>query len=216
MSSGLRKTEVLRTVSSTRYLVVRPEAPMARLVADVALLAILIATVSCAHSFRVSRGGLERLRRSAEHFVLVFGSLSIPGGKLDRPTIRFLHPGSSGTPDAPLWSATITKGERFYAVLHAPASAEYLDAFYVEVGSEMSGFDRILYRHMRADQQTMAVYVGEIEVRPASDRSGQGQKVLAEMRDDFQNAQRELRRLYPRFDGPVISTIPERRSGQPL
>lgn len=176
-----------------------------------AVLPILLATVSCTHSLRVSRGAVDKLKRNGEHFVLVFGSMSIAGGQADRPVVRFLHPGSTGQPDTLLWSATITTGERFYAVLHAPDAAAYLDAVYVEAGSETAGFDRIIYRHMSRDQEPLALYVGEIEVKPAADRRAQGQKVVSGVRDDFQDAQRELRRLYPRFDGPVISTIGVRR-----
>ena len=69
---------------------------------SVALLSILFASVSCVHLNRVSGGALERLARNGDHFVLVFGSLSTPGGKLDRPAIRFLHPDTSGMPDAAL------------------------------------------------------------------------------------------------------------------
>lgn len=168
---------------------------------------ILLATVSCAaHSIRVSRNALDRLKHNGDHFVLVFGSLSTPAGNLDRPAIRFLHPESGGTPDVLLWTTTITAGQRFYAVLHAPAGAEYLDQFLVEAGSETSGFDRIIWTRLRKDQEPLAMYVGEIEVRPALSRTAQGQKVVVETRDDIQNAQRELRRLYPDFDGAIIST----------
>jgi len=59
------------------------------------------------------------------------------------------------------------------------------------------------------------MYVGEVEVRPALNRTAQGQKVVVETRDDFQNAQRELRRLYPDFDGAIISTA-RARSSAPL
>jgi hypothetical protein len=180
----------------------------------VALVSILFATVSCAHLNRVSGGALNRLTRNGEQFVLVFGSLSTPGGNLDRPAIRFIHPDSSGAPDALLWSTAIATGQRFYAVLHAP-NAKYLDAFYLEAGSEMSGFDRIIYAHMREGQEPLAMYVGEIEVRPASDRSAQGQKVVVEARDDFGNAERELRRLYPHFDG-AIRKMPPVQGARPL
>jgi hypothetical protein len=178
------------------------------------LLAVLLATASCAHPNRVSPGALNRLTRNGDHFVLVFGSLTTSGGKPERPEIRFLHPDSSGKTDAMLWSTTIAKGERFYAVLHAPAPAEYLDALYVEVGSATTGFDRILYANLRGGQEPLAIYVGEIAVSPASDRGAQGQKVIVETRDDFQNAQRELRRLYPRFDGAVKKVTPTRTAGQ--
>src|ERR1035438_1087928 len=173
----------------------------------------LLATVSCVHLNRVSRGALERLTGNGDHFVLVFGSLSTPGGKLDRPAIRFLHRDTSGTPDALLWSTTISTGQRFYAVLLAPHTAKYLDAFYVEVGSEMAGFDRIIYAHMREGQEPLAMYVGEIEVRPAPDRSAQGQRVVVDARDDFRTAERELRRLYPRFDGAILKMAPARSAG---
>lgn len=173
-----------------------------------AVLPILCGTVSCGHSIRASRGTLERLRRSGDHFVLVFGSLSTPGANLDRPVIRFLHPESSGNPGALLWSTTIATGKRFYAVLRPPPPAEYLDEIYVEVGSERSGFDRIIYAHMREDEEPLAMYVGELEVRPASTRGARGQKVVVETRDDFQQAQRELRHLYPDFDRVINRVTP--------
>jgi hypothetical protein len=79
----------------------------------------------------------------------------------------------------------------------------------------MSGFDRIYWTHLRKAQEPLAMYVGEVEVRPALNRTAQGQKVVVETRDDFQNAQRELRRLYPDFDGAIISTA-RARSSAPL
>lgn len=180
----------------------RAEAPALHGAACASLL-ILLTTVSCAHSFRVSGGALNRLQRNGDRFVLVFGSLSTPKGQLDRPTIRFLHPDDSGKVDAVLWSTTIATGERFYAVLRPPAPAQYLDGLYVEVGSETAGFDRIMYAHLREGQEPLAMYVGELEVRPAADRRTQGQKVVVRTRDDFQNAQAELRRLY-RFEGTIV------------
>jgi hypothetical protein len=177
-----------------------------------ALPVVLLATVSCAHVNRVSGSALARLARNGDQFVLVFGSLSTPAGQLDRPALRFLHPGVSGTPDALLWSTTISTGQRFYAVLRAP-DAKYLDAFYVEVGSEIGGFDRIIYAHMREGQEPLAMYTGEIKVRPASERGAQGQQVVVDTRDDFRNAEQELRRLYPRFDGGILKMTPLRRAG---
>jgi hypothetical protein len=182
------------------------------LLAVVALLSVLLTTVSCAHLNRVSGGALERLTRNGDQFVLVFGSLSTSGGKLDRPAIRFLHPETSGTQDVLLWSTTIATAQRFYAVLRAP-NAKFLDAFYVEVGSEMSGFDRIIYAHLREGQEPLAMYVGDIDVRPAADRRAQGQQVVVDTRDDFDNAERELRRLYPRFDGATRKMTPVRSAG---
>jgi hypothetical protein len=184
-----------------------------RLLFGALLLSLLFATVSCAHLNRVSPDALARLTKNGDHFVLVFGSLSTPRGKLDRPAIRFLHPDTSGTSDDLLWSTTISTGQRFYAVLHAPSAAKYLDAFYIEVGSELSGFDRIIYAHMREGQEPLAMFVGEIEVTPAPDRSAHGQKVVADTRDDFRNAEPELRRLYPRFDGAILKLTPSRSAG---
>ena len=173
----------------------------------VALSSILFAA-SCSRPIRISPHALDKLGRNGERFVLVFGSLSTPKGKLDHPAIRFSHPDQSGNPDALLWAATITTGERFYAALHAPPGAEYLDGFYVEVSSESVGFDRIIYSRLRKGDEPVAIYVGEIAVTPALDRSEQGQKVTVEATNDFQVAQRELRRLYPRFTGAVISRVP--------
>lgn len=160
---------------------------------------------------RVSGGALNRLRRNGDRFVLVFGSLSTAGGKLNRPAIRFLHPESPGKTDALLWSTNVATGQRFYAVLRAADASEYLDQFYVEVGAELPGFDRIIYAHLREGQEPLAMYVGEIEVRPASDRNAQGQRVTVDTRNDFLNAQRELRRLYPRFDGAVVQLTQSRQ-----
>ena len=171
---------------------------------------ILLATVSCAHSVRVSRGALDRLSQNGDHFVLVFGSLSTPAGNLDRPAIRFFHPENGARPDALLWTTTIASGQRFYAVLHAPGGAEYLDQFFVEAGSEIAGFDRILWTHLRKDQEPLAMYVGEIEVRPALNRAAQGQKVVVETRDDMQNAQRDCDAYIRAFYEPRKSWPPNR------
>jgi hypothetical protein len=66
---------------------------------------------------------------------------------------------------------------------------------------------------MREGQEPLAIYVGEIEVRPALDRSVQGQQVVVETRDDFRNAERELRRLHPRFGGVILKITPVRSAG---
>jgi hypothetical protein len=177
---------------------------------------ILLSTVACAHTVRVSRGALDRLKRNGDRFVLVFGSLSAAGGNPDRPVIRFYHPEIGGKPDTLLWSTAVAPGRRFYAVLQTPAGADYLDQFFVEAGSEASGFDRIIWSRPRREEEPLAMYVGEIEVRPALNRTAPGQKVVVETRDDFQNAQRELRRLYPDFDGAVVSSARTRPSAPPL
>lgn len=176
------------------------------------VVAISFGALSCAHPPRAGRGAVDRLRRNGGHFVLVFGSLSTPAGKRERPVIRFIYPGNSANPDALLWSTMIATGERFYAVLRAPSPAVDLDAIYVEVGSEMSGFDRIIYANLNEEQEPLALYVGEIEVRPASNRAAQGQKVMVETRDDFPRALRELRRLYPDFERAIDSATPVQKS----
>jgi hypothetical protein len=171
-----------------------------------ALILCAIATLSCAHPNRVSRRALERMTNSGEKVVLVFGSLSTPKGTLDRPAIRFLHAEKAPMQDDLLWQLTVSSGDRFYAVLHAPREAAYLDSFYTEVGSADTGFDRIFYRHIGEGEAPLALYVGELSVSPAQVREQQGQKVAVTTRDDFENAQLELRRLYPRFAGAIAKS----------
>lgn len=168
-----------------------------------ALFLLVFETLSCVHPNRISRGALQQLRRKGEHYVLVFGSLSTPGGKLDHPTIRFLDESNPAVPEAILLSVTVTSGERFYAVLHPPPDKSFLDSFHAEVGAGTLGYDWIMYSKLREGEQPLAMYVGEIEVRAAASRAVQGQKVLVQTRDDFQNAEKELRRLYPQFEGSV-------------
>jgi hypothetical protein len=171
-----------------------------------ALILCAIATLSCAHPNRVSRRALEKMTNSGEKVVLVFGSLSTPKGTLDRPAIRFLHAEKAPLQDDLLWQLTVSSGDRFYAVLHAPREAAYLDSFYTEVGSADAGFDRIFYRHIGEGEAPLALYVGELSVSPAQVREQQGQKVAVTTRDDFENAQLELRRLYPRFAGAIAKS----------
>ena len=79
----------------------------------------------------------------------------------------------------------------------------YLDEFTAEVGSPDTGFDKITFVRLHERTTPLAMYVGEMGVSPAEDRVAQGQKVVVTTRDDFQNAEKELRRLYPGFDGTV-------------
>jgi len=140
-------------------------------------------------------------------FVLVFGSLSTAQGAIAQPTIRFVHQASRTAPEYLLRSLTITNGERFYAILQRPMAADYtppyLDEFYIEVGSPGTGFDRIDYVRLRQTEEPQAMYVGEIEMSPAPQRTVQGQALTVRVRDDYANAARELKRLYPRFQGTV-------------
>lgn len=77
----------------------------------------------------------------------------------------------------------------------------YLDEFYIEVGSPTAGFDRIDYVRLRKAEEPQAMYVGEIEMIPAPQRTAQGQAITVRVHDDYANATQELKRLYPRFQG---------------
>jgi hypothetical protein len=79
----------------------------------------------------------------------------------------------------------------------------YLDTFYAEVGYADTAFDKITFVRLHEGDTPLAMYFGEIQMRPAQNRSAQGQTVVVNIRDDFQNAERELRRLYPRFSGTI-------------
>jgi hypothetical protein len=159
--------------------------------------------VSCAHPNRISRSTLQRLTRDHEPFVLVFGSVSTPTGQLAHPTIRFIHQTTRKDPEYLLWSLNIASGDRFFAVLKRPEQLPYLDEFYVEVGSDEVGFDKIMYVHLRQGDAPLAMYVGDIGMSPAQQRMAQGQKIVVNIHDQFQAAAQELKRLYPRYEGTV-------------
>lgn len=163
----------------------------------------MIAATSCAHPNRISARALRRLTKNGESFVLVFGSVSTPPGTLARPTIRFVHQADRSAPECLLWSLIVSSGDRFYAVLQAPHGMSYLDTFYAEIGSADTAFDRITFVRMAEGDAPLAMYFGEIQMRPAQIRSAQGQIVVVNIRDDFSNAQRELKRLYPGFEGTI-------------
>ena len=160
-------------------------------------------TLSCAHPNRVSRSALQRLSKARVPFVLVFGSVSTPAKALAHPTIRFAHPANTTGPEYTLWSLVIGNGDRFFAVLQAQQGMPGLDEFYAEVGSSETGFDKVLYVRLRPADPPTAMYVGEISVSPAENRYQRDQKVTASFRDDFESAAKELKQLYPRFDGEV-------------
>jgi len=187
--------------------------------ASVLLSFSLLSVTSCVHPNRISRGILRRLTQRGESFVLVFGSVSTTKGTLAFPTIRFSRQADRSSPEYPLKSLTITSGERFYAVLQGPKEASYtlpyLDEFYISVGSANSGFDRINYVRLSEPEAPVAIYVGEIEMSPAPSRTTQGPGITVDVRDDFQNASRELKRLYPRFEGTIVRAVGLRNPAVP-
>ena len=159
--------------------------------------------LSCARPNRISRGALDKLTRNHQPFVLVFGSVSTPPGQLSHPVVRVVRQTSRAAPEYLLWSLNITSGDRFFAVLKTPSELPYLDEFYVQVGSADTGFDNVLFVRLRKDDAPLAMYVGEIRVTPAQNRNTQGQKLTASLNDDFANAERELKHLYPHFEARI-------------
>ncbi len=174
-------------------------------------LIFLLALASCAHPNRISRGALRQLANNGEPFVLAFGSLSTTTATLAVPTIRFSHQANRSAPVYLLRSLTINRGDRFYAILQKPAAASYtlpyLDEFYIEVGSASAGFDRIAYVRLHQTEMPVAMYVGEMQVTAALSRTTPGQTVVVNVRDDFKNATLELKRLYPRFPGTIVTAL---------
>jgi hypothetical protein len=162
-----------------------------------------IVATSCAHPSHISSRDLARLSKNNQKFVLVFGSVSTSPGTISHPTIRFVHQAEPSVPESLLWSLVIASGDRFFAVLQTPPEMSYIDTFYAEVGSPDVGFDRIRWVRLRQEDAPLAMYLGEIQLSPARDRALPGQKVVVEVRDDFQNAERELRRRYPFFSGGI-------------
>ena len=164
---------------------------------------LLFCLASCAHPNRVSRRTLDRLARMHEPFVLVFGSVSTPKGVLTRPEIRFVHQADRKAPEHLLWSLVVSNGDRFYAVLRTPEGLPYLDEFYTQVGTASTGFDKVLYVRLHKGDAPLAMYVGEIEVAPAQNRTAQGQTTAVNIRDEYASAATELKRLYPHFAGAI-------------
>jgi hypothetical protein len=127
--------------------------------------------------------------------VLVFGSVATPTGRPAQPTIRFVH-------QTDLVAAlTLSNDRRFHAILRPPNGVACLDHLYIEVGSETTGFDRILYVHIPKQDAPVAMYLGEIRIAPAQNRNAQGEKVTVQVVDNFADATKELKRLYPQFQG---------------
>jgi hypothetical protein len=163
----------------------------------------LVVLGSCARPNRVSRRTLQRLTKQHEPFVLVFGSVSTSKNRAMHPVIRFVRQVNRTAPVAVLWSLAVTTGDRFYAILQKPPEISYLDEFDIEVGATDAGFDRILFVRLHPGDAPLAMYVGEIKISPAENRTAQGQKIAVSIDDRFYDAERELKRLYPHFAGKV-------------
>ena len=179
----------------------------------VALLCALF-LCSCGHPYRVSRGAMNKLIRQQKSFVVVFGSLAMEQDAAVAPTIRFVHQATRTAPVYVLHSITISSGDRFYAILQAPAALARLDEFYSEVG-DGAAYDRIAYVRLPQSDEPHALYVGEIRVTPAQDRTARGQTLAVNIRDDYENAGRELHRLYPRVSGSMAK-MPLLRAPVPM
>ena len=163
----------------------------------------LILLTSCAHPYRISRGNLDRLISSRQPFVLVFGSLAATADTPGAPTLRFSHAASKLGPEFPLKNLEIAHGGAFFAVLQPPKNLPYVDEFYVEVGNAEAGFDKIVFLRVRQAEGPQAMYLGEITMSNARGENIRGHMLKVDVRDEFQNATRELKRQYPRFSGPI-------------
>ena len=181
-----------------------------------AILALsLVALASCAHHHRVSRGLLREFARKHEPYVLVFGSLSMPANSSARPTIRFVHQFNRAAPEYLLQEVTMAGNHRFYAILNKPVALAVLDEFEAAVGSASTAWDKITYVRLHPEDGPLAFYVGEITVTPPTARNVTGQTMTVAIRDDFENATREFRGLYPEFTG-AIAKAPLLRAPVPV
>ncbi|MEP6538593.1 MAG: hypothetical protein ABJF23_24855 [Bryobacteraceae bacterium] len=167
------------------------------------IIACVGVAASCAHPNRVSRSAVNRLIRSHESFVLVYGSLLPVGGTGVKPAIRFVHPLNSTAPHSVLHEMTVTNGGRFYAILKPPAGFRQVDLFETEVSWE-KGYDKINFVRLGQRERATAMYLGEIQMTLAERRDAPGKGVATVVRDDFEAATKELHRLYPGFDGEII------------
>jgi hypothetical protein len=175
----------------------------------------VFALASCAHPNRVSRGLIRQLTRRQQPYVLVFGSLSMPVNYTARPSIRFVHQSNRAAPEYLLHEVTTADNHRFYAVLNKPAALAALDEFEAAVGSRDTAWDKITYVRLHPSDGPVAFYLGEITVTPPPARNVPGQTMIVAIRDDFQNAARELKHLYPEFTG-AISEAPLLRAPVPI
>ncbi len=164
----------------------------------------LMALASCAHPNRVSRGLLRQFARRHEPYVLVFGSLTMSATSSSRPTIRFVHQSNRAAPEYLLREITVAADHRFYAILKKPVALGILDEFEAAVGSASSAWDKIAYVRLHPGDGPLAYYTGEITVTPPLARNVTGQTMTVAIRDDFENAARNFRSLYPEFTGAII------------
>jgi len=181
----------------------------------IALAISILALASCAHPNRVTRGLLRQFARKHAPYVLVFGSLSMPVDSTAHPAIRFVHQSNRAAPEYLLQEVTVAGNRRFYAILNKPAELPILDEFEAAVGSANTAWDKITYVRLHPGDGPLAFYVGEITVTPPPARNVPGQTMNVAVRDDFQSAAQELRRLYPEFTG-AITKAPLLRAPVPV
>src|SRR5579885_2765462 len=166
-----------------------------------AAVAVVLVITACSHANRASQRAVRRLTSRGAPFVLAFGSLATPTGRPGKPTVRFVYQADRSKPEYLLAALTLPNDRRFHAILRPPNGVAYLDHLYIEVGSDATGFDRILYVHLRKQEVPIAMYVGELRTAPAQNRNLQGEKVTVSVLDNFAEATKELKRLYPQFQG---------------
>jgi hypothetical protein len=159
--------------------------------------------VSCAHPNRVSRATVSRLTKSHEEFVLVYGSLLPAQGASHKPVLRFVHHVNKAAPHYILHQMTVTKTDRFYAILKPPVELQRVDQFETEV-SWGQGFDKINFVRVASQRGGTAIYLGEIQMRLAERRDAPGRGIAVAVQDDFDAVTKEFRQRYPGFDGKVV------------
>jgi len=180
----------------------------------IAIAGSLAVLTSCAHPHRVSRSTVDRLTKTGETSVLVFGSV-LPAERLStRPVIRFIHQSDRSAPQYLLHEMAIARGDRFYAVLKAPAALNRLDHFEAEVRWAEAPYDKFTFVRLEEREGPAALYLGEIRISVAQNRTAPGRTMLVDVGDNFQPALEELRRLYPNFKGPILKS-PQLRSPAP-
>lgn len=181
------------------------------LVRTAALVCIcLLSACTATHPRRISRKQLNQLTKRGDHEVTKLG-------KAAGAAIRFTHGERSS--ESVLQEIPISSGDRFYAVLRAPALAPYLDHFDTEVRWMDPDYDKVTHIRLAGRPNAFAMYVGEIEIQVAQAagpaRTSPKQILSVKVSDDFDHAAQELQRLYPKFGGELVRS-PALRSLQPL
>lgn len=159
--------------------------------------------VSCAHPNRVSRSIVNRLTKSQQEFVLVYGSLLPAQGAIHKPVLRFVHHVNKTAPHYILHQMTVTKTDRFYAILKPPVELKRVDQFETEV-SWGPGYDKINFVRVPQQNGGIAIYLGEIQMTLAERRDAPGKGIAVTVSDDFDAVTKEFRQRYPGFDGKII------------